>query len=331
MTCGTLNVPENRKKNTEAEIILSVVNFEPDRERHEPIVFLTGGPGQPSDIGDEDDIEEWWQFISAQSWMIGRRVVVADQRGIGKSNPSLDCSQYFKADYWNAISASVDDRDAIESLPELIERTYKHDFRPLADMVFEADDIEISQGMDFSVTCSESDRRDLSNWRGEYWAKWIEADDYTWVCPLWLLESGPVSQKHPRRSNIPALLLSGEYDPATPSDWAYHAAKSLPLGQVVVFRGIGHDVIDSDPCGSEVVADFLANPRRKLKTDCVEHMELRGSPSPWRACSRGRQRNMPQRRIGRPDRRDCRSGSGTVFPCRPVSTITDNRKGEDYG
>ncbi|WP_167378611.1 alpha/beta hydrolase [Mesorhizobium prunaredense] len=67
--------------------------------------------------------------------------------------------------------------------------------------------------------------------------------------------------------------MSGEYDPATPTHWAYRAAKSLPFGQVVVLRGIGHDVIDSDPCGSEVVADFLANPRRKLKTGCIGRMQ----------------------------------------------------------
>lgn len=45
MTCGTVNVPENRKKTGGTEVVLSVVVFEPDRERHEPVVFLTGGPG----------------------------------------------------------------------------------------------------------------------------------------------------------------------------------------------------------------------------------------------------------------------------------------------
>ncbi|CAH2400318.1 hypothetical protein MES5069_250084 [Mesorhizobium escarrei] len=60
-------------------------------------MFLTGGPGQPTDIGDREDIEAWWQFISDQNWMIGRRVVVVDQRGIGKSVPRLSCSRYFKA------------------------------------------------------------------------------------------------------------------------------------------------------------------------------------------------------------------------------------------
>ncbi|TPN44724.1 alpha/beta hydrolase [Mesorhizobium sp. B1-1-4] len=442
MTCGTVNVPENRKKTGGTEVVLSVVVFEPDRERHEPVVFLTGGPGQPTDIANSDDIDGWWEFIGAQSWMIGRRVIVADQRGIGKSAPALDCSQYFKPDHWNAILSSVEvettfsklkkdevlacrtaliakgidldaynteenaediddlrkalgiekwvlygvsygtrlalevmnqhpegvlasildsvvpldinylnedgpnldrslkllerdceaanrcmngisnavqliakqldrqplllrstdkearytyvsgadflelifgilyDRDALLTLPELIERTYKQDFRPLAEILFDADDLEISQGMDFSVSCSDSDLPDLNGKQDKYWSKWVELNDYSWACPLWMLENGPASQVQPRRTDIPTLLLSGEYDPATPTAWADHAAKTLPFGQVVVFRGIGHDVIDSDPCGSKVVADFLANPKLKLKTECIGEMGAPQFPSP---------------------------------------------------
>ncbi|RWE23921.1 MAG: alpha/beta hydrolase [Mesorhizobium sp.] len=435
MTCGVLSVPENRKKKTGNQVTLSAIVFEPERERHEPIVFLTGGPGQPADISNREDIDGWWEFIGAQSWMIGRRVVVVDQRGIGKSAPTLDCSQYFEPDHWNAILKSVAadnnfgsfqkkelvacrtalvakgidldaynteenaedindlrnalgiekwvlygisygtrlalevmnqhpegvsasildsvvpldinylsedgpnlerslkllerdcqkenscmkdlskavqvivrqldrqplllrssgqdakytyvsgaefldiifgmlyDRDAILSLPELIERTYEQDFRPLADILFEPDDLEISQGMDFSVTCSDNNMPDLSDKNDQYWAKWVQSDDYSWACPVWALEHGAASQPPPRRTDIPTLLLSGEYDPATPTVWANHAAQTLPFGQVVVFRGIGHDVIDSDPCGSKVTADFLANPRRKVTTACIAQME----------------------------------------------------------
>jgi hypothetical protein len=52
------------------------------------------------------------------------------------------------------------------------------------------------------------------------------------------------------------------------------------LSQVVVFRGIGHDVISSDPCGAEVVADFLANPGHKIATTCLEHLEAPQFASP---------------------------------------------------
>ncbi|WP_292272291.1 alpha/beta hydrolase, partial [Mesorhizobium sp.] len=177
------------------------------------------------------------------------------------------------ADFIDLVFGLFYDREGIEMLPALIESTFKQDFRPLAEMVFEGEDGGVSQGMDYSITCSESARPDLTRMRSQYWASWVEADDYNWACPLWLVEKAPIARLRPHALIIPTLLLAGEYDPATPSHWAFHAAKNLPHGQVVVFRGIGHDVIDSDPCGSEVVADFLADPNRKVKTGCIDKME----------------------------------------------------------
>ncbi len=441
MTCGSLHVPENRGKGSGAEIALATVVFQPDRERYEPVVFLSGGPGQSASISTREDIDGWWQFISQQTWMIGRRVVVVDQRGVGMSKPALDCSGFFKTDDWKRILPSVDadatrldkvrkdkvlacrsaltsrgidlsaystsesaadiddlrkelgigrwvlygtsygtkvalevmakhpegisaaildsvlppdinylkedgpnlarslklldrdcrlnrhcmrdlgkavetivrqldrqpillrsspeanaperyryvsgvdfldilfdsfyDRNDIEMLPPLIQSIYKHDYGPLARLIFddEGDQTGIFEGMDFSVTCSESAPSRLSGKRAEYWTRWSESVDYSWICPLWLPEALARSKRQRQQSRIPALLLSGEYDAATPSDWAYRAAKTLPSSQVVVFRGVGHDVIDSDPCGSEVVADFLANPGRKIATACLQHLE----------------------------------------------------------
>src|SRR5262245_42619869 len=108
MTCGSLHVPENRTKASSPEIALAVVIFQPDRERYEPVVFLSGGPGQTSGIGTRSEIDGWWEFISQQTWMIGRRVVVVDQRGIGMSKPALDCSRFFKYDDWHRIFLSID-------------------------------------------------------------------------------------------------------------------------------------------------------------------------------------------------------------------------------
>ena len=450
MTCGSLHVPENRGKEKGAEIALATVIFQPDRERYEPVVFLSGGPGQTAGISKRGDIDGWWQFISQQTWMIGRRIVVVDQRGIGMSRPALDCSGFFKEGDWKRVLLSVDsdptgldklkkdnvlacrsaftkkgidlsaystaenaadikdlrkalgidrwvlygvsygtkvalevmdtypegisaaildsvlppdidylkedgpnlarslklldrdcrldkrcmrdigkavetivrqldrqpvllrssaesnaperyrqvsgadfldilfdsfyDRTAVEMLPPLIQSTYKHDYGPLAQMVFEDDEggggTEMFDGMDFSVTCSESAPAKLSGAKAEYWTGWAQGVDYSWICPLWLPEASVRPKRHLRRSRIPALLLAGEYDAATPSDWAHRAAKSLPSSQVVVFRGMGHDVIGSDPCGSEVVADFLENPRRKIATTCLKDLEAPQFASP---------------------------------------------------
>ncbi len=75
-----------------------------------------------------------------------------------------------------------------------------------------------------------------------------------------------------QRNDVPILLLAGEYDPATPSNWAEDLARHKKSSQLVVFRGIGHDVIDATKCGRDVVADFLENPDDKIKTPCVAEL-----------------------------------------------------------
>ena len=90
-------------------------------------------------------------------------------RSEDKKNVPMRYRYVSGADFLELVFGSLYDRDAIEMLPALIERTYKQDFIPLADMIFEGDDIEISQGMDFSVTCSENNGPDLPNGH-EYWS-----------------------------------------------------------------------------------------------------------------------------------------------------------------
>ncbi|WP_417020920.1 hypothetical protein [Candidatus Phyllobacterium onerii] len=41
----------------------------------------------------------------------------------------------------------------------------------------------------------------------------------------------------------------------------------------MVFRGIGHDVVDTTPCGGEVISDFLNNPKAPITTPCLAEIE----------------------------------------------------------
>ncbi len=109
VSCGHLTVPENCTKDNSATITLAVVIFEPDRERHEPVVYLSGGPGQPAGIESKGDIEEWWSFIDTGAWLRGRRLVVLDLRGVGLSHPSLSCSKHHNPKLWNNIVSHPDD------------------------------------------------------------------------------------------------------------------------------------------------------------------------------------------------------------------------------
>jgi len=84
---GHVRVPENRAKPGGKTIELAYVRVKsPATESGPPLVFLNGGPGQPATpiADDPAALGEW-------SELLGRAdVVFLDQRGIGRSTPSLE-------------------------------------------------------------------------------------------------------------------------------------------------------------------------------------------------------------------------------------------------
>ena len=49
-----------------------------------------------------------------------------------------------------------------------------------------------------------------------------------------------MARQEPVRSNVPVLIYSGEYDPATPLEWAEQVAKTLPRSRILVVPGGSH-------------------------------------------------------------------------------------------
>ncbi|MCB0132726.1 MAG: alpha/beta hydrolase, partial [Caldilineaceae bacterium] len=74
----------------------------------------------------------------------------------------------------------------------------------------------------------------------------------------------------PVSSELPTLLLSGEYDPITPPAFAATAAETLPNSVNLVLPGAGHGVAFAvDECMDEIVMDFLADPQSRPDTSCL--------------------------------------------------------------
>lgn len=79
------------------------------------------------------------------------------------------------------------------------------------------------------------------------------------------------------RSDVPALLLSGEADPVTPPAWAELAAADLPRARHLVLPGGGHGVLWRG-CVPQLVARFLDGADAAgLDASCLE----RSKPSPF--------------------------------------------------
>ena len=86
--CGYVSVPENRAEDPENTIQLAVAIYRShsDNPAADPVIYLQGGPGSEAI---EWTNEVYFNFI--EPLLAERDVIIFDQRGVGLSQPNLDC------------------------------------------------------------------------------------------------------------------------------------------------------------------------------------------------------------------------------------------------
>lgn len=119
VACGYLTVPEQRSQEslqTGRLIRLAVAVFHPTggATYPDPVIFLAGGPG----FSVLEALYYQFEALSEAPFAAGRDLVVFDQRGIGLSQPALDCPGYdrFALDSLRrqAEERSLDDQQMLE-------------------------------------------------------------------------------------------------------------------------------------------------------------------------------------------------------------------------
>jgi pimeloyl-ACP methyl ester carboxylesterase len=99
------------------------------------------------------------------------------------------------------------------------------------------------------------------------------------VCAPLDLASSPAVENEPVTSDIPALLVSGEYDPITPPAYGETVSTFLSNSVHVVLSGVSHDPISSSPdCAVTIVVEFLADPAGRVDTSCADDVVVDFSP-----------------------------------------------------
>lgn len=92
-TCGSYTVPENYDKPNGRNVKLSYVRMgraNADKAKA-PVFFVDGGPGTGT-VGPVDFAPSYWTTW-IKSLATDRDVILFDQRGMGSSDPSLNCSE----------------------------------------------------------------------------------------------------------------------------------------------------------------------------------------------------------------------------------------------
>ena len=90
------------------------------------------------------------------------------------------------------------------------------------------------------------------------------------VCREWGSGAADAIENEPVRSDIPALILAGEYDPITPPGWAWQAAETLDNAHTFLFPGVGHGASVSSDCAAEIMLDFWRDPAAEPDDSCID-------------------------------------------------------------
>jgi pimeloyl-ACP methyl ester carboxylesterase len=150
----------------------------------------------------------------------------------------------------------------VSQLPDMIHRAFEGDLKPYADAVFamrRAVGQGIARGMAYSVGCSESvpfiseadiQRETAGTWLGDY-----DVRTYQKNCGVWPHAKVGKEFLEPVHSDVPALLITGAADPATPPSEAERAAVGLSHSRIVVIPHGTH--LTASPCIDKMIVQFI--------------------------------------------------------------------------
>jgi pimeloyl-ACP methyl ester carboxylesterase len=75
-------------------------------------------------------------------------------------------------------------------------------------------------------------------------------------------------------SDIPTLIITGEYDPVTPPSWGKQVAQTLSNHFLFEFPGEGHGASFTNDCARSVALAFLNDPSEKPQSACISDMSM---------------------------------------------------------
>ncbi|KLI98318.1 cysteine protease [Luteimonas sp. FCS-9] len=132
---------------------------------------------------------------------------------------------------------------------------------------------QMTRGMQWSVLCAE----DAGRYREDAGARDTilgpeVARMFFGACRTWPAGAPPADHTAPLRSDVPALLLSGELDPVTPPAYAERVLAGLPNARHLVLDGQGHGTLALG-CTPKLVAQFIESTDAKaLDAACLDAM-----------------------------------------------------------
>lgn len=173
--------------------------------------------------------------------------------------------------------------NSIEVIPRMI---YELDAGELNYVVrlgtlFESSVTSLSLGMHYTVQCQEEFISDTERDYATLIETFPHLDGYLsypvegmvtveHLCDLWQTQARDADENEAVASDIPTLLLSGNFDPITPPDYANLANETLTQSYNYLLPHVGHGVLRSDPCAVDIALEFVENPYDEPDVSCID-------------------------------------------------------------
>lgn len=227
------------------------------------------------------NIKEEEKSVLAQ--LIKGPVEVEIQKPTSKENAKLKLSRDLAAE---AIRYMLYSPAPASRVPLILHLAAQGNFVPLtyAALQFRRNLVGTgSNGMYLSVTCAE-DLPWIKPGEGERLAVNTFLGDYRLrqqreACTLWPRATIERDYAQPVRSDVPVLILTGEWDPVTPPPNGERVAKTLPNSMhIVVPHGAhGFDGLEGVDCIDEIAIEFIERGTTKgIDTACVKNIRRKG-------------------------------------------------------
>ncbi len=174
--------------------------------------------------------------------------------------------------------------EVIPSLPRILYAASQDDFDLVALILGSLIAVRdaVSDGMQFSVQCQEevafSSLEKLEAALADYpelasFFQYASPGRFSFdACAEWDVAQASASANEPVTSDIPTLILAGEYDPITPPAWGQRVADTLENGHLFLYPGVGHGASIVAGCPQEMLLGFLENPSTAPDDACIAEM-----------------------------------------------------------
>jgi pimeloyl-ACP methyl ester carboxylesterase len=177
--------------------------------------------------------------------------------------------------------------EVLPSLPQIIYDANQGNFNMIALIQgsLMAQQEAMSFGMQLSVQCNEEF---AFNSLEEYEAVLTEYPELVGfledsiigkpgfqVCADWDSGQADPIENEPVLSDVPTLLMGGEFDPITPPAWGRHAAETLENGYFFEYPAVGHGASAVAGCPREMMIAFLNDPTRAPDDACIAEMRMK--------------------------------------------------------